>query len=47
MNKTEHNKNLSYCIAIRLTLETIHTAAVNTTENLKITHYLQSKLSRF
>ena len=47
MNKTEHNKNLSYGIAIRLTLETMHTAAVNTTENLKITHYLQSKLSRF
>ena len=47
MNKTEHNKNLSYGIVIRLTLETMHTAAVNTTENLKITHYLQSKLSRF
>ena len=47
MNKTEHNKNLSYCIAIRLTLETMHTAAVNTTENLKVKHYLKSKLSRF
>ena len=47
MNKTEHNKNLSYCIAIRLTLETMHTAAVNTTENLKVKHYLKNKLSRF